>query len=185
MIKFASFHWKGGEIMSGCNCTKREKSRPADEAGKTHAGVGNIRSHFNPADLPFPKHIMARDLRVLDRLGDFIKAVPHEEADSMIAAGFAQLEGTGRRAYLRLKSRLTKRDFCSFEQVNGRKHYTYAETILGDRMTVLKRLCPDGHFRNWDNNLSFDELRAGRTQHRRERGELIEMATPTLVEAVA
>jgi hypothetical protein len=105
-----------------------------------------------------------KDLRLLDHSERFVRWVPRDEAEKLIAEGRVDARGTGRRRTLILRSARLLEDFESPEQGQGDRKFHYSERYQGHEVVVLKRLDSEtGSFKKWDNNLTFEELRAGKT----------------------
>jgi hypothetical protein len=105
-----------------------------------------------------------RSLRLIDQAGQFVRALTDEEADAFLASGKAKMRRTGRRALLVLCSSLTVAFFDrgSEDGIGPALKATYTETHGSRRVIQLKRPSKSGELTRWDNDLTFEELRAGR-----------------------
>lgn len=132
---------------------------------------------------PSTNQMNCGDIRVLDRAGEFVCVVDAQKAQEWTASGRAVMEGKGRRAFLRLKSARLKSDYGGGSASHQKTFYD--ENYAGHPITILKRLHGDGTFHKWDDNLTFEELRAGKTNHRTGAAEIVAMQPAAAMEAAA
>jgi hypothetical protein len=102
----------------------------------------------------------------MDADGRFVGLLVPSQAKALVERGRATIEGKGRRAFVQL-SRAHIEDFEG-ERWRGGMNPVDVERHAQQRVVVLKRIDPrSGALVSWDNNLSFEELRAGRLKSRR------------------
>jgi hypothetical protein len=105
-----------------------------------------------------------RQLRLVDRSGQFVGVLTDKEAEELLASGKAYEDSTGRRRKLILKSELVESYDGPVDATDSSQPTTYKEFHAGKKITVLKRVNPaTGKMERWDNDLTFEELRRGET----------------------
>lgn len=111
------------------------------------------------------------NVRVVDRNGKFVAWLTQEKARALADRGAGVYSQQGkRRGLLTLKG-----DVQNFEDVSrSDRRTTYVERFEGREVVTLKRVGADGSLRRWDSDLTFDDLRAGRTTHKVTQAERIE-----------
>jgi hypothetical protein len=116
--------------------------------------------------------VKSDNVRVIDRNGKFIAWLTPERAKALAEGGKGTYTEQGkRRGLLTLKADV--QDFeTGFRSQDARP--TYREKIAGQDVVSLKLVTAEGSFRRYGDNLTFADLRAGRTRHKTSQAERIE-----------
>lgn len=110
-------------------------------------------------------------VRVIDKNGKFIAWLTPERARALAERGKGTYTEQGKRRGL-LTLRADVQDFeTGFRSQDARP--VYREKIAGQDVVSLKLVTPEGAFRRPGDNLTFDDLRAGRTRHKISQEERI------------
>jgi hypothetical protein len=111
-------------------------------------------------------------VRVIDKNGKFIAWLTPERARALAERGKGTYTEQGkRRGLLTLKADV--QDFeAGFRSDDASP--TYREKIARQTVVSLKLVTYEGSFRRYGDNLTFDDLRAGRTRHKVSQAERIE-----------
>lgn len=111
-------------------------------------------------------------VRAVDRSGKFIAWLTPEQAKALSERGKGVYTGEGkRRGLLTLKADV--QDFeTGFRSDDASP--VYREKIAHQTVVSLKLITSEGCFRRYGDNLTFADLRAGRTRHKTSQAERIE-----------
>ncbi len=106
-----------------------------------------------------------KSFRLVDANGVFVRQLTQVVADHLVAAGTVKQIGKGKATKYELVSRQTVEHYRGGAKFEQGLRTTYEESLDTGSLVTLKRLTNDGRLREWDPDLTFDDLRCGRQRH--------------------
>jgi hypothetical protein len=113
--------------------------------------------------------VKSDNVRVIDRNGRFVAWLAPAKAQALADRGAGVYSMQGKRRGL-LTLRANVEDFVDAHRSQDARP-TYREKVAGQDVVSLKLVTPEGSFRRYGDNLTFADLRAGRTRHKTSQEE--------------